>query len=178
MDYGRYAKDLQPTFYVSTGAIVQSLALTYLLSRTIEKGSPKIMDAFSSLPAQVYWLKFLIAFEIILLIWHEYVVGLIFFRWVWSFWDSFVPFLMGVAEFYLVTRLGVRDLSPWLWGMAFVSVMGFGSYINQYVQSRRDPENRDALKKIHRERVVSIGSLGILTVGFVIGALIAEQKDS
>jgi hypothetical protein len=173
MSYQQRSRDLQPTFYTATGGIIQALALTYLLSLTMDEKNPDLVKAFSSsLDAQIFWLKFLIAFEIIILVWHEYIAGLIYFQWTWTFLDSFIPFIMGIAEFVLVKRLDVHDLSPWLWGMAFVSTAGLLSYANQYHRAKQEfSHNQQVLNEVGFLRRISILSLVLQTSIFALGAL-------
>src|SRR4051794_27976250 len=101
--YRMRARDAQPTLYMTLGGIVQSLVLTYLISLTQQPKSPNLTD-LPSLGAQIFWFKMLICFEIVVLVWHEYAVGLIYFWWIWDLADSLVPFVMGITQYFLISR--------------------------------------------------------------------------
>jgi hypothetical protein len=81
------AKDSLPTFYLTLVSIICSLALGYYCS-TLEFGHV----AERGFKGLIYLCKALATFQMILLLWHEYVMGTIFFRWVVGYLDSIIPF--------------------------------------------------------------------------------------
>jgi hypothetical protein len=164
-DYRQRSREVQPTLYMTLGGIIQSLAFSTLMGLLI---LPKNAEAFTfdSAADKVFWTRFVIAFVVIVLVWHEYAVGLIYFWWEWDIWDSLVPFTIGAAEFYLIAHVSGTKMSSWLWCMTWVALAGLLSFVNQAVKARRDYESRDAFAIIEKERFAGIASLLLLTLGF------------
>ncbi len=161
------ARELQPAIYLTLGGIIQSLALGFLLSRAFTE------DAVLDLR---FWVQFVTALLILILVWHEYAVGLIAFSWTWSVIDSAVPFLLGIAEFFLISRLAAPDLSGWLLAMSGLSAAALASLLNQYIRASGDPANKPAWDSIERLRKTSVvSSLGLVFI-FGIGSYITQGR--
>jgi hypothetical protein len=163
--YRMRAKELQPTLYMTLGGVVQSFALAMLFTTVKEPVNTDVFT-FHSTENWIFWVKFTIAFEIIVLVWHEYASGLIYFWWEWTMIDSFIPFAMGAAEFYLIAHMSSSPLSSWLRALGWVSLVGGASYLNQLLRASRYDENKDALNIIRTIRILGIVSLAVLTAVF------------
>lgn len=176
--YNYRAIDLQPALYLAIGALVQSLAFTQLMSMLLARGTDQAFS-FKDPLDQVFWIRFITAFEVILLVWHEYAYGIIYFKWEWDFWDSCVPFLMGAAEYYLILNVFRSDdygtaMSQWYWAMFWVALIGGLSYLNQLFKAQRDPESRHAYSVIKQARVAGLVTLGGLLGWFAYSGLTTE----
>lgn len=157
------AKELQSTIYVTLGGVVQSLAFYFLLSALVHDDAPRLL-AWQRETA-LFWLRFFIAGQVIVLVWHEYAVGVIFFRWVWTYTDSAIPFILGLMEFILINQIVHSSYAGWFAAMGGMALGGYFSYWNQYKKAGRDPENDPIMRNIGSRRRLSLHST--LTMGLV-----------
>jgi hypothetical protein len=175
--YQQRALEMQPALYMTLGGLVQSLAFTYLMT-VLFRGQGQVFS-FDRIVDQVFWIRFMIAFEVILLVWHEYVYGLIYFKWEWDFWDSCIPFVMGAAEYYLSlnvlrSKSAGTTMSDWYWAMFGVALVGLFSYVNQWMKASRDLESRFAYSIIKRDREWGMVGLLVLASWFAYSAHVAN----
>jgi hypothetical protein len=70
-------------------------------------------------------------FAVIVIVWHEYVLAAQEFWWEITWWDSLVPFLLGMGEFLMIEYLGRGpNYSAWFFAASFTGFAGVLAYIN------------------------------------------------
>jgi hypothetical protein len=112
-------------FYLTLVSIIQSLAFTYLLGRLETLlSNPATRTANTGLQA-------IMAFLAIVLVWHQYAMGAIFFKWTLDIWDSVIPFLLGAAEYFMIATMA-KAYSLWLWSLPPFIFLAALAYWNQY----------------------------------------------
>ena len=81
-----------------------------------------------------------IAFLMIITTWNEYMMGTTAFMWIPRLEDSFIPFMIGISEFFVVHNI-FSNMSLWCYSMALFSFVGYLAYLNMYHSARKHPEN-------------------------------------
>lgn len=164
------AKEALPTFYLTLVSMISSLALGYFCS-TLE-----FNKLFGNGWSFVYLCKVFATFEMILLVWHEYVMGTIFFRWVIGYSDSIILFLFGIVLFATI-RVINSSLSTWLLMQAFFALLGSWAYWNQFWKAKREEENAKVFDIISFHHVMI--SLTVVSAGlFILGSVVSNYWPS
>ncbi|HEX8674107.1 MAG TPA: hypothetical protein VF710_19570 [Longimicrobium sp.] len=166
------AAELQPSIYLGLGGVIQSLALYFLLNSLDQQ--PHVFGAKG--PDLAWWLRFGTAFLVIVLIWHEYAVGVVCFSWVWTVVDSAMPFLLGMSEFLLITHVRRGTMADWFWSLSVVSFVGGLSYLNQFIQAQRTPTSATVFEQIRAVRVISLVSSFVCCLAFLVAGCFANAN--
>lgn len=160
------AKELFPSIYLTLVSIIQSLALGYLLS------SLKDSQQFWTLNSEslIAWLQIAAMCQIIFLIWHEYVVGVISFQWVLGISDSIIPFGFGISQFALISFINPSTLYLWLYSMGVLNGIALFAYKNMYRKAKRDTDNEEVLKVVDScqrftEIIVAVAGVVFIVAG-------------
>lgn len=67
----------------------------------------------------------------LVVVWQEYVLAAQEFWWEIRWWDSFIPFMLGLGEFLMIEYLGKGPAYPaWFLSAGFTTVAGYGAYVN------------------------------------------------
>jgi hypothetical protein len=157
------ARSTSQAFYLTLISITCSLALGYLLQSV--QPERLIHGHF----AVGYTLRVLLLFQMIVLTWHEYALGTVYFQWQINYLDSAVPFSFAIVQYLAISALAAdKD-----WGLAasvalfaFVSVLAYG---NQKKKAGRDSANTEMIahhRTFHRTSLVTC-----LVVSLACGAL-------
>ena len=143
--------ELHPAFYLTLVSISQSLAFGYLL---LSFRDLLMNNVFS------IWLSFLAGiatFMLIVLVWYEYAMGTLCFKWILGYWDSFIPFLFGIAQFALIHSIITFDYSLWFNSLAFFTFIAYFAYLNQYYRSKKE-------KNVNKEVLDAVGKNPLKTL--------------
>ena len=71
---------------------------------------------------------------IIFTVWHHYAVGIFFLRWFPNILDTIIPFVISIAQFFLLSYLNITnavtdiDVHAWMTGYAIIVLMGSFAY--------------------------------------------------
>lgn len=162
------AKENFSSFYLTLVGIIQSLALGFLLYEAAgHLGGHRDVTQI---------IRIVTSFVIILLVWHEYVLWMISFRWVLGIWDSVIPFLLGVIQYGVIENIGdERGCSTWFFWMAGFVVVGIGSYINMFWKARREVrhEKDGRNKRVFRELGTGLYAIFAIAVAALAISLVA-----
>jgi hypothetical protein len=113
--------------YLTIIGIVQGVALGYLAITIVDDYQTLGVDRRGRIVGII--LFFLIC-------WQEYMVGSCAFSWVPTILDSIAPFLLGLAEFFVIAAIE-RPLSHYLFFSMILYGMGIFAALNYYFQTRR-----------------------------------------
>lgn len=137
------ARTTSQAFYLTLSSITSSLALGYLLTTADE------LHLTSWPPDLGCWLRVTLVFQMIVLTWHEYAQGTVYFRWQINYFDSIVPFAFAVVQYVAISGLRPKA-DVWFWGsfaaFAFVSAV---AYLNQRAKAAGDSANAQ-MWSLHR----------------------------
>ena len=84
---------------------------------------------------------------ILIVTWHEYMMGATIFRWIPHLRDSIIPFCIGLAE-YGTAYYSTRSLPYWFLCVSAFCFMGWFAFHNMFTSARRHLENRWALRTL------------------------------
>ena len=135
------AMDSCANFYMTMISIIQSLALGYFATRF--EGWPS--DPWE-LPAQ--FLMYAIALQMIVVTWHEYSIGSIFFKWPVGFSDSWIPILLGLSEYAVLYYVSYSTIKEFCTALAIFVLLAFFAFRNQMVKGKTEPENAAVFAKL------------------------------
>jgi hypothetical protein len=132
MEVVRRIEDLFPTNYLTLLAIIQGVALGFLLSSVQSRWNGRI-----GWPDRLMiTLQSLAVFIIIVVVTHRYTLLSIFVRRVPTGFDIFIPYLLGVSEIGAAQLIGYDSL--WWGGILFFACAG----IIVFLHSRRRTNRR------------------------------------
>ncbi len=159
----RETKKRFSSVYLQLIGIIQALSLGYLFTTIYES-----KQYFWSLDidSTIFWLKIAFVTHLIILIWHEYVIGLIYFKWVLGLQDSIIPFAFGLAQFGVITTLTLPNskIGLWYFWVAFQFTVGIWGYLNMYSKARSEA-NRESDEENYNAKVFKrIGHYPTITV--------------
>jgi hypothetical protein len=130
-------------FYLTLVSIMQGLALGYLLqvvaAEVTSKGSISPLTACQATAS----------LSIIIIVWHEYAIGTVLFRWKLDILDSAIPFLFGIVQYIMIAAISVpmvghaiseRRFSLWLWALPAFCLVSCLAYWNQYTKAVVDAD--------------------------------------
>ena len=150
-------------FYLSLVSIMQSLALGYLLQLFSEKCSKNALSptlffqGASSLAA-------------IILVWHQYAIGTVNYRWRLGMQDSIIPYFVGISEYLMIaamglpeTRIAVRGgpFTLWLCSLVVFTSVSIWAYRNQYRKAERQTETDAHIAVSKRGLKCTVAYLGM-----------------
>ncbi len=122
--------DYFPNIYLAVISLLQGIALSQLVPiflTYVEVAEDPWLD--------IHLLPILLMLLIIFTIWHHYAISIFFLRWFPNIIDTLVPFLVGVAQFVLISYLTIKtDLSDmrvadWTFGFAIFLMSGSFPYL-------------------------------------------------
>lgn len=134
------AKRLFPAVSLTLLSIVQAIALELLWSHTLDA---QYLYLFSwELPFSfIGWIQITATLIAIGLVWVVYASNIMRFQWVPSMADLCYPFIIGIAEFWLVSTLQPTSMGWWF--IATALNIGLVTAISQFSMrsARLDPDN-------------------------------------
>jgi hypothetical protein len=158
------AKEAAGSFYLTLISVIVSLAVGFLLSKV------EIDLLIGPDWSLVYWMQVLSTFVFIVLIWHEYAIGAMFYVWIIGIADSLIPLLFGAGLFGVITALGPKQLPAWFLAMSLLCLVAFLSYWYQAVRARRYVDNKRLLVELGSFSRVAMAFCFLTTVFFAAAA--------
>ena len=165
----RRSIEIFPQGYLSTISIIQGVALSVVTVETV-RALTRDGDSLPLLPTLVQALWMLAA---LMIVFYEYLWFTTMVRWVPTFRDTFVPFVLGVAEIIPALLLD-RPIAWWVATSTF-TMLGAGAFVNTVTRLHPDmfpggAEVFDRLKSLllRLAAVCVVTSLGAATTAVVI----------
>ena len=157
-------------------SIVQALALEELLS-----------NAFSADAVHGEGLDFVLrvlqiggVFFMLVVVWHEYALGVVRFNYVVGLQDSLIPFAFGFSEFGLIEATYRAPLEYWFFWQALALGVGIWIYTHQMLRARNDPTAGDVAERHGRfsgpARIATMAAAALTALAM--GALIVLERPS
>ncbi len=164
---GDQSREAHSGFYLTLVSIMQSLALGYLLQllgdQLLARGALPLNMVFQAVTA-------LLA---IILVWHQYAIGTIVYRWKLDIFDSIIPYLLGICEYSMIAAIGIPEaktalsevrFSLWLWSLAAFAFVSVFAYWNQFGKADCEPESRTPISMSRRSMLFTIGYVGMFSL--------------
>src|SRR5205823_7896692 len=93
-----------------------------LLLRIPLPPNTSLLGIFSFLLQEYLYLPYIISSLIILIVWNQFVHGILFLAWPFTVFQSSLIFLMSLVEILTVTS--VNFLPAWLFGVGWIAIVG------------------------------------------------------
>lgn len=90
----------------------------------------------------IYWLKCLSILQVLVLVWYEYMLGTILFKWILNHLDVIFLFTITVIIFLLVKTTNDTNLENYFLMYAMFFLMAILGHLNQYIRSQKIIENK------------------------------------
>lgn len=94
--------------------------------------------------SDIHLVPYLIMFQIIFTVWHHYVMGVFYLRWFPNLIDTFIPFMISIIQFAMISFLeiedSVTDIQLHNWILSFGIFMLLGSFAYFAASFRLRPE--------------------------------------
>jgi hypothetical protein len=158
-------KELMPHVYLTLNAIIQSVALSELL-----QGGHRL----TPISFAMHWSDWAAPLQV------AAVLQLILLAWVFGSLDSYIPFLLGVAEIGVVTETTSGHLAGWCWWMSIFFAMSLLAYLNMYYKVTRDRGEQALPSKFRQYRAGNILFVGTAAIAFAVMArtITATPRDA
>lgn len=117
------------TIYLTVISLLQGIALSQLAPNII-KYSELAEQPWSDIRLLPLILMLLIIFNV----WHHYAIGIFFLRWFPNIIDTLIPFVISMAQFFLIAHLEITDslddidVHKWMIGFAGIMMLGCFAY--------------------------------------------------
>ena len=154
------SKDAHTGFYLTLVSIMQSLALGYLLqvlgAELVAKGTLPPNLVFQAVTSLLT----------VILVWHQYAIGTVAYRWKLDIFDSTIPFLMGIGEYSMIAAMAIPETKTavsgmrfvlWLWSLAAFAFVSIFAYLNQYGKAELEIESKVFIAASKRSLLYTIG---------------------
>lgn len=154
------SKDDASGVYLTLISMMQSLALGYLLqllgAELIAKGTLPLNMVFQATTALL----------VIILVWHQYAMGVIQYSWKLDIFDSILPFFMGITEYSLIASMAIPETNTalgdirynlWLWSLAAFAFVSIFAYWNQFGKTDPEPKMKALIAVSKRSMLQTIG---------------------
>lgn len=138
------AKELNPAFYMTIVSIIQSFALSFLLTAFGDSAAVKTV---------LGWLQAVAVFQIIVMTWHVNVQHATIFARVYDWADSYIPFLFAIPEYLMIVCIKNRSLHWWFFWVALFTAMALAAYMDTFRDTQREPENAAVFARLRLYRV-------------------------
>src|SRR5688500_10214080 len=89
--------------YLTVISLLQGIALSQLV--------PEIITYFEIAESpwrNIHLIPFLMMLMIIFVVWHHYAIGIFFLRWFPNIIDTFIPFIISIGQFFLISFLNIE----------------------------------------------------------------------
>gem|GEM_PF-5942731 len=135
-------------FYLTLVSIMQGLALGFLLQTMATELATTGGLSILSL------VQFVACLAVLIIVWHEYAIGVVLFRWRLDMADSTIPFLFGISEYAMIEAIAIpasgHDLSSFrfsifLWSFPVFCAISCLAYWNQSSKAVIDEDCRDMI---------------------------------
>lgn len=124
--------------YLTLISLIEASILGFLIYDFNNKLIP--ISSFT-LDSIVIFCEYTTVFLIIVIVWGEYVMGSIVFRWIPGITDVFIPFLTGLAQASAICFIDYELSSHWLFALSSICVFSWWAYINMYQKSEKNKED-------------------------------------
>ena len=117
------------TIYLTVMSLLQGIVLAQLVPSII-----RYTELATDPWRDVHLLPLVLMLLIIFNIWHHYAIGIFFLRWFPNIIDTIIPFMISLAQFFLVSYLDVNDsvndidVTAWMKGFAVILLLGCFAY--------------------------------------------------
>ncbi len=152
--------------YITLASIIQSLAFGFFLTKLS-------FDMFHFTHSSIVKiLQYFATFQLIVVIWHDYVISTIYFQRIIRYYDSFFPFLLGLAQYILITTLKGHPFYHWIFIFTIFCFMSFLAYLDLSIRSKKNKENKEILVLLGNYSRDTLWFAAIVAVvSFVFGVL-------
>lgn len=115
------------SIYLTIMSLLQGIVISLLV--------PSMILYFETSPqpfSDIRLIPFLIMLQIIFTVWHHYVMGVFYLRWFPNLIDTFIPFMMSILQFAMISFLeidtAVSDIQLQNWILSFGIFMSLGCF--------------------------------------------------
>ena len=169
------SKELTPAFYMTIVSIIQSFALGFLLT-SIGDSAARLLH--TNLIAFVGWFQAAAVFQVIVMTWHVNVQHATIFARVYDVADSYIPFLFAIPEYSMIVCIKSGNVHWWFLWMALLVAMTFWAFLDNYVDTQKEPENAEVFAKLRLYRVGILAYLGSGAALFLLMGLFTPAGTS
>jgi len=154
--------------FLTQSSIIQAVVFAVFIYHVF----PKVSDFsdFTQLSNNMVMLiGYIISFILMTVVWGEYIVAVLTFRWIPHIDDALIPFLTGLAQVSVIYFIDNKISSCWLFSLAFLCFLGFCSYWRMYHRADKNrDENQPILSAMHTLRRINYITSGGLCITLVI----------
>src|SRR5437763_10891082 len=114
-----------PLTQLTFASVLQGVVFCWLLYNIpLPPVTASFADVFDFIFKQHLYLPYIISSLIIIVIWNQFVHASLFVTWPLSIFQSTLLFLLTVAEMLTFGKINSPSLTPWLFGLGWVSIFG------------------------------------------------------
>src|SRR5687767_9997825 len=127
------------TIYLTVMSLLQGIVLAQLVPSII-----RYTELATDPWRDIHLLPLVLMLLIIFTVWHHYAIGIFFLRWFPNIIDTIIPFVISIAQFFLLSFLTIStavtdiDVHSWMKGYAIIILMGSFAYFG--AAWRLDPD--------------------------------------
>jgi len=126
--------------YLTLISLIEASIFGFLIYNFNDKLMP--MSSFT-LNNVVIFCEYTTAFLIVVIVWGEFAMGSMTFRWIPGIADPFIPFLIGLAQIGAICSIDYELSSQWLFALASICALSLWAYRNMYQKSEKNKEDNE-----------------------------------
>jgi hypothetical protein len=166
------SRNTSQVFYLQLISIISSLSLGFLLVKA--NGDYLFGNEFSVL----YWLKITATIQIIILTWHEYVMGTIYFRWVVGYIDSAIPFMFAITQYIVIQNIHPGRYHKWFLALGAFAIVSILAYMNQYIKAKKEKTNRYIIRRLKVFHYFAMSYSLFAVIGFCLASWLTYRYSN
>ena len=172
------------TIYLTVISLLQGIVLSQLVPNII-----KYTELTDNGWSDIHLLPLVLMLLIVFTIWHHYAIGIFFLRWFPNIIDTVIPFVISIAQFFLLSYLDINnsvtdiEITAWTKGFAAILVLGSFGYFGAAfrleaelftnIMSRRSADTHVRISK----RYYTLAGIAVLCMGLFAILIVLLQKE-
>jgi hypothetical protein len=145
------------SIYLQLISVIQSMALgLWVYSLDLSR-----LDDFT------YLFQNLIILQLLVITWHEYVLGTVTYEWPIGLFDAWLPISFGISQFYLIKAKTFQDFC---WALPAFTIVAALAFLNQYLKSRAYEGNAGIIAMLEKHRRRTFFQTGAFALVFLSAA--------
>lgn len=172
------------TIYLTVISFLQGIVLSQLVPNII------LYTKLADNPwTDIHLLPLVLMLLIIFILWHHYAIGIFFLRWFPNIIDTIIPFVVSIAQFFLLSFLTITDsvndidVRSWSIGFMIILLFGCGAYFGAAHRIEADlfanimSKSNAVTHAVNSKRYYNLGGFSVLIQGIFASLIVLLHQE-
>jgi hypothetical protein len=172
------------TIYLTVISFLQGIVLSQLVPNII------LYFRLAENPwTDIHLLPLVLMLLIIFILWHHYAIGIFFLRWFPNIIDTIIPFVVSIAQFFLLSYLTITrsvddiDVRSFSIGFMIILLFGCGAYFGAAHRVEADlfanimSKENAVIHTVNSKKYYSLGGFSVLIQGLFATLIVLLRQE-